>query len=300
MRKLLLALLSLVLTSGVGARVGDKNQYCTGSLPQPVALDNRIVTITTDGTANTEGAWNEVENAAPSRVDFLTVRPYTAVADSSFFCDIGYDPDGGANSVTVVVSNLATQGGTAGVLPARYNMLPVVIPSGAQILTRCQSSGTSKAVNVLVTAFIGNRPNLSNPVTYGATDATTLGINVDPGASINTKGSYADITATTTEPAFQVWMYIGGNGDYAIAGGNAYYVDLAQGASNTLIIRDIRFIKNVSGDAPDEQGFGPFAVTIPNGVAISARAEDTANTDGDRDLDVIVYASKEKYGSPCM
>lgn len=304
MRKLLLTLLSLALTSSVYGRDGDSKHYCGGSGPTQVTFDNRVVTITTDATPNTEGAWSEVENAVTSRVDLIDISlhmPGPGSATANFLCDVGI---GAALSESEVISNIGSSSSSGATdstpIVARMESVPVVIPSGSRIAVRCQSETASGVVRISITGRKMRRATTSNPVTMGAVTAASTGTNVDPGASADTKGSYVELEDSTTQIIRQLWVHISGWTDEnrVVA---SQYTDIATGpATETVLIADLRTTNGGGNDQLTPQYFGPFAVNIAPGTRLTARAESSTNTDGDRDTDVILYGSSEPMGAPCF
>lgn len=302
MRKILLALLSLALSSSVGARTGDRDRYCHGSTTY-LTLDTPVVSPTPDATANTEGTWSQFENSTSSRIDEVDIS-LRITGPVEGLCDIGVDTAGGTSYVEYI-SNLSVQGisPASNVKTIRYHNLPVAIPSGSSVAARCQASGASVAsLRVMMVAKKLRIATQSNPVTYGAVSASSSGTAIDPGATPNTL-VYAQISAATSARIKQLWIHLSA-GDYAVAA-NAWAVNVSTGTApgtllfptgNTCCLRDDA---NATVDTPDVQVFGPLPVDIPVGTELNAALQEVSGIDGDRDGSVIVYASSEPFHRPC-
>lgn len=302
MRKLIVFLLSLTLSASADARTGDRDNYCVGSVSY-LTLDTPVTSPTPNASANTEGSWAQAENSTSTRIDQLDIT-IRVTGPVEALCDIGVDTAGGT-SYSEYVSNLAIQGmSTAGVTRnIRYVNLPVAIPSGSSIATRCQASGASVAsLRVMLIAKKLRRATLSNPITYGAVDASSNGTAIDPGATPNTL-VYAQVSAATSTRLRQLWIRFGA-GDYSI-GASAWGLNVSTGtAPGTLLfptgnICCIRDDANAQADTPDVQVFGPFPVDIPAGTELNAAALEALGVDGDRDVNMIIYGSSEPFQAPC-
>ena len=108
--------------------------------------------------------------------------------------------------------------------------------------------------------------------TIGADTTATAGTTLTSGAA-NTKGSYAQLVASSRINAFNLFLIIGGNQSTTL---DEYLIDIAIGAaaSEQVIIANIPwgrqteiFIRAV-----------PFSISIPAGVRISARCQCTSAT----------------------
>lgn len=302
MRKILVAALSLALSASCFATSSsDRDFYCTGAVSTPIAIDNKTVSMTTDATPNTEGAWGQIEAAIPARADLMYIqfRATSTNGGGLALCDIGIDTAGGT-SYSEIVSNLGiSEESQVGIVSIRaYNAIPVAIPSGSSVAVRCQNSVASQNIQAYAQFMTRDRPTITNPVTYGAVDAASSGTNADPGGSANTK-TYTQITAATTQVLRQLWIHAGGNGDTARSA-TLWLINATYGtAPGTAFIADIRELSGSATDVPDSQNWGPFPVYLPVGTVLNVGVESNVTTDGDRDLDVIFYGSPEPMGAPC-
>ena len=149
---------------------------------------------------NTKGSW--VQLVASTTYDACMMRVMVQYAPpvstaSTGAIDIGI---GSSGNEIVLVPNLICLASSAA-LNVNWYDIPVVIPSGTRIAARSQAStGTGGFFAVSVTLLDGAFTQIEG---YSGVDAvgfsagTTLGASVNPGGSINTKGSYTQLVASS-------------------------------------------------------------------------------------------------------
>ncbi len=248
---------------------------------------NSIGTAITAGSANTKGSW--VELIASTGHDYsliyLTVRTDT-VADIIF--DVGI---GAAASEQVVASNLAVAFATGTTRYTSLVTLPLQVPVGTRISVRSQSDTGSTVFLIsglgVSTGFI-NTPGLAKIVDYGINTGTTAGTVIDPGAVSNTKGSWVEITSSTTEDLKEIFMTVGLRSN-TLPAGTGFYFDIGVGAaaSEQIIIPDIWFY-SITQDFIGPY-FYRFPVQIPKGSRIAVRSQAFTTDATDRLLEAFIY-----------
>lgn len=257
-------------------------------------------TITTGSSANTKGSYTTLVDPIPNGVSgfWLVIQQNSDAHRWAFDLAIG-----GAGSEVVIVPNLwiGWKGGH-GACRIRIN-LP--LPAGARLSCRAQSSGTTAKTSYVSVMML--RYGLLRPPSYGKMTAygvvvssATRGVEVDPGAVADTKGSWFEIAASTSSRIEQLYFSAGypqsRTGTPDISGEFYFLVDLAIGAGGSEEIRIEnwplaidRHCDSVSGGPVQ----GPFDVDIPVGsrIAIRMQSSTTGDVAGDneRRLDFVVY-----------
>ena len=113
---------------------------------------------------------------------------------------------------------------------------------------------------------------------------------MDPGATANTKGSYAEITSSTSYDTRMLLIAFGGQGNL-IRTNCRWLVDIATGSagSETVIIADLAVGSHNIGDNVLPAYIGPIPVHIPAGTRIAARCQCDITDATDRLMDIALY-----------
>lgn len=253
-------------------------------------------TITPSTTANTKGSWITVGTTTQACNALTIFIRSTSSANVEYLIDIGE----GATP-NVVVPNI----GFSVPSPAGANedvleiTIPASVATSTAIKARSQSSGgTASGPHVSVVCH-GTNPfhttSISAFENYGANTADSAGVSIDPGGTSHTKGSYAEITSSTSATIEAFWVVVqNGNGDFNRAD-NRYLLDIATGAaaSETNIIENLPFTMGSAIDTPEPRVYGPFVNTITSGTRLSARMQSDSTTAGNRVFDVMIIGASD-------
>lgn len=259
-----------------------------------VTASSRGTNLTT-GAANTKGSYVQLVASTANDTCWCIVTIDNAPAGGT---DLSVDiAVGGAGSEVIVASDLKTQN-QIGLAP-RFSF-PLTIPAGTRIAARAQSTAATTTVVAQVTlldaAFHAQQgaPNLD---TYGFASGTTLGTQLDPGATANTKGAYAQLTASTTNDLAGFFVAFDINGQSSGSTGIAeYLVDVSIGAaaSEKVILPNIQLIgdrQTIANNAcyilPATTDYLP--IFIPAGTRLSARCQCSINTATARLIGITFY-----------
>lgn len=198
---------------------------------------------------------------------------------------------GAAASETVRVANILMDIGNGGETSAKnLTELDIDITSGTRIALRCQSdTGASQQVDAWILSMDRALTSLPDPVTYGANTADSGAVAIDPGATINTKGAYSEISASASAD-LDILTAIFGKGSNDILTSASWRVDISTGAaaSETVQIPDF-----VISSGTFEHIYLPavarLQIEISSGTRIAARAQSSINGSPDRifDLELI-------------
>lgn len=232
--------------------------------------------VTTGGSANTKGSWTQLIASTSGDITGIIISWMDNENNYGLY-DIGV---GAAAAETAVIQN-AWFCGRSGRYEGDSAYHSVNIASGSRISIRTQGGGASQT-----TDFSGYGFDSSGLVfgggtaeTWGAVTASSRGTSIDPGTTANTKGSYVELVASTSNTVDWVTVYIGHDASYS-HNYASYAIDIATGAasSEVVIIPDIWAYTDATEDVLYPMAIGPFAVNIPSGTRISARCQCTITT----------------------
>lgn len=232
------------------------------------------VTITASGSTNTKGSYAQITAATGFKYEglYFYVRLFST---EDYLFDLAI---GGAGSEKIIVSDLYISSRTNAVttvLGTCCIFIPVKVPAGARLAVRCQSTAASATARVIITGA-GSSPKISAGFSKAigiATSASSRGVTVDPGGTAVTKGSYAQLIASTTVRAAALLITTGAAGDN-VKGTNGFTLDIAIGAaaSEKIIIPDMFLACSSAVNIVMPRSFPIYNVDIPAGTRLAARA----------------------------
>lgn len=176
---------------------------------------------------------------------------------------------------------------------------PISIPAGSRISARSSAGAGSSVINVSLQLFDGAFTMMEGCGGWDGIGVSTArsfpeGTLVDPGATVNTKGAYAQLVASTSRDYCGLNIQFDEGVASAPAANTIYLVDIAIGASGSenAIIPNASILKLVASSTfriiiPGV--VGPYFVPIPAGSRISARAQSSDNGASTRPIGVSVY-----------
>jgi len=240
---------------------------------------------------NTKSAWTQLIASTARQYDglLLTGATFKDVSALSYFADIGI---GGAGAETVLLPNLCFQSGTAqrtggGVL------LPIRVAAGSRLSMRVASSLAPKLLALSLTGITygsaGIAPTYGRCTDYGTSTGTTTNTQIDPGGTVDTKGAWTQIVASTTNAIN--WLVVNFTNRQNIAMTTCVYtVDIATGASGSevVLVPDLPVMGDGASDDMTPQFVG-FPCDIPAGTRIAVRAKCSTASSPTRFLGVTLY-----------
>lgn len=251
-------------------------------------VTSSLAALLTGAAINTKGAYVDIWPTTDQPAGFVIIDMQPAgVAGAQALVDIAV---GASGQEHLVLRDLGVQSGTG--FSAHQVAVPMSIPQGSTVRARYARSNASLTMRVGMKAFapmsFQRRPQ--HVATYGATAATSRGTSVDPGATINTKGAWTQLTAATTAPTQWLMLHIGNQGNTARTDA-LYLVDIGIGAAaaEQVVVPNLMFMMDDTADEPTPSYIGPFPFSAPTGSRLSVRAQCTINDATDRLFDVIAY-----------
>lgn len=252
---------------------------------------SRGTLITSSATVNLKGSWTDLGGTTSFQWNALTVFLNRNGAAANYVIDIGIS-DGSSRFVLIENLRFAAQK-TAGAHNLQLT-IPVRVPSGAQLSARAAASSASAAVDVSVIGHaegIGGTPGFSRAIALFS-PTSSRGVAVDPGGTAHTKGSWAQITASTPADIGAMFGLIGQNADVTRTATASMLLDIGIGdaASEFVLYPDAFLSWGSTHDGPSNcPRIPPFACAVPSGTRIAARAQCSGITAGDRNIDLSLY-----------
>lgn len=240
-------------------------------------------TLTAAGSANTKGSYAEFTASSGFECNQVIVRITASDASAGrlYLMDLA---TGAGGAETVIVPNMATDVcASLGLFGRAVFDLPLEIASSTRIAGRVQCSTAGGTITVAITLVAaGDTPGCTSFDDYGTNTGTSGLTSVDPGGSADTKGSYSEITASTSAVSQVIVPMFTIEGNTAPSS-NQWAVDIATGAggSETVLIPDLRLSLHSNGPIMDPRSF-TFLTFIADTTRIAARASSVITDATDR------------------
>lgn len=228
------------------------------------------------GTANAKGAYVQLIAATTFQYNALQIQ---LVADGgggqTFLVDIAV---GAAAAEVVIVPNVLLDS-ARGIGQVTVDIeIPISIPAGTRLSASCQEAGGAGTRNVVVTV-IGKNGGANYPssfapvVNYGAITASTNGVLVDPGATPNVYGAWAEITAATSRGHSGIAAVLGTNKQTGTLTDSTYYFQIAIGAAGSEV--PICEFMSSTSSAVNRMQINSLCAqfSIPSGTRIAMRSK---------------------------
>ena len=207
-----------------------------------------------------------------------------STVDESFLIDLAV---GAVSSETVFISNIPYFGNIEyGGISFSF---PYTIASGSRVSARCQSTASTETLRIMVRLSNDDSYGTSTSnETIGANTGASVGTDIDPGSSANTKPtSYTTLTALSgiEYNCFLVFQALSDNDNINSAGAGLF--DIATGAVSS----EVDLIANeqyLASSLEVASNVTPYWATIPSGTRISARAQSTITDSNDRLIDLVI------------
>ncbi len=250
-------------------------------------------TVATSASANTKGSYVEFFSSTTAATNYLVLNP-TSQNSLTVLRGVLWDvATGAAASEVVVIPNISHESNFSGgnITFGRYGPFPIDIATGTRVSLRSQASvGSVSPVANLHIWSAGDTDGATGYATYGVSTATSFGTSVDAGGTINTKGSWAELSASISATAqFMVVEATTINSEPGSDGDMRWVADVGVGAaaSETVLVPDMSYGIGNSGIA------GPESLT-PRGremltyIAASTRVAMRTSCNRDNAVDRVM------------
>jgi len=246
------------------------------------------------GTANVKSAYVEFDASTSLLVAWLQFQ-YGYSSTNVLAGDHLWDLATGAAASEVdvindmIFSSPAVVAGTHA--PTFY---PLEIATSTRLSIREQINAASSSAVLSITFQIAatlDIPGASVITSYGPDTSDSGGLQVDPGGTTNTKGSYSELSASGV--ALNYLTASQGARDNTAATTAAWLIDLATGAAASEVDFLDDWFTTISGntDVPFGMNLSTSVPPIAATARLSVRAQCSINDATDRLLDVSIYVS---------
>lgn len=243
-------------------------------------------TTVTAGTVNAKGSWASL---GQTTFNWQWINLYMAqTAASDKIIDIGVSSD---NSTWYAIASDLRLAGRKSADIIQSLALPLQVKAGNYVAVRVAASTASHVVNAAIT---GSSIGMMGGTGYSRsiplyTAATSRGVAIDPGGTANTKSAWTELVASTSTGVDSIYVMIGQNADTTRTSNAEALLDIGVGAASSefAMIPNIYMRWTTTLDGP-QINIGPMPCYIPAGSRVSARAQCTDTSAGDRTLDVAV------------
>lgn len=180
----------------------------------------------------------------------------------------------------------------------KNRVVQVAVPffDGQDVMITCQSTATgARSLKVLMNNMMYGQQgyqdiSLKFCTTFGATEASTAGTSLDPGAVQHTKGSWVQLSASTPQTMAGFTLGFGAQGNTSRPDGR-WLVDLAYGAEGDElpVINNVIVTSNGTTGMISPQMTPWIPVTVPKGSRLVARCSSSHTSSPNRLIDIIAY-----------
>ena len=221
--------------------------------------------------------WTEISSSWPGETNQLHVSYNHTTPNRTTKFQIGI---GGSGSEIVILDlPFANYGGSNGLF-----QLPCNIPVGSRVSARSSNGG---AHNVQLQLIAWQEPYFGPGFTSGTLmgwSSNSVMTSLDAGATLNTKGAYAQIIASTAEAYKGILLNFGNSGSTDTTS-VSNLLDLAIGAAaSEIVILPDYHIQRAGRGVGNNTSMRYIPIHIPAGVRLAARIQADNNTVGQRDL----------------
>jgi hypothetical protein len=240
--------------------------------------------------AHTKGSWTTVafSSTLPSHGFWFGINRISAIivgGPARVLMDIGIQQSG---TDVVLVPNFLFHTPQVGSGLSQIVYCPIKVDAGSTVRARIQSDqSVFQYVPSCEVIFLKsqhgfrNYPLCTTSYGYGITTGSSSGTTIDPGGTANTKGSWTQITASTSAP--MRWLIVNVSMLNATAANAAWRVDVGVGGSGSevVVIPDLLFQATTKSDNIYPSSY-TCPIYLPAGVRLAVRAQSTNTTAADR------------------
>jgi hypothetical protein len=269
---------------------GQAHELWGAGAPSNPQLAMAMNTATASGSTNTKGSYVEITAALAD--DCYGI--YVSVPNSNFARDSLVDVAIGAGgSEVVVLSNLLASSPKSNIRHGPHGLFPIYIRRDTRVAARLQSSAASNTQEVWLTYLKVNPfPRIYRTCeTMGAATGDSGGTSIDPGGTINTKGAWTQMIASTSRRIRLLNLWLGNQNNTARTF-CAWFIDIGVGGAGSEVVvwSDLRLDASANSDFIGSSLINNLLpVDIPAGSRVAIRAQCDINDATDRLFDAALY-----------
>ena len=252
-----------------------------------VTASSVATSIAADVAAHTKGAWVElIASTGGAAVGVLLTITNWSNGNVDYLIDLG---TGAAASESVKIPNIYFRGpGSSIPISVKSIFVPLSIAASTRVALRCQSEAGSATLRCQVTVITGATASAFGTVTaYGVVAASSDATQIDPGAVAHTKGSWVELTASSS--AIDGLLVIVGNDFNVVPATTNWLIDIGTGAAASEVV--------LLGNLPSTCGtvetgtmlFFYVPISLAAGTRIAARCQCDRTVASERILNIAVY-----------
>ena len=260
--------------------------------PEPSRLMDHLTTGTncrSGLTPHSKGGWAEITPRTPRAYAGLFVM-VECDSDDDFLVDLGVGQSG---LETPIIADMLLSGSRTN-MPHLPFYVPLKLPAGSRLVTRCQASGPLRVARI--ERLYGLPPHPIRPagvdqvVTLGADAGRSGGTAVDPGDRSGKRGAWVEFSPGLAIHTHAVVIMAGDRAGALPKGRWTIDVGVGLPGQERTVFRDW-LIRN-GGASTGLRGQGLFAipVDIPPRTRIVARCLSTRTETPERLIDVVLLA----------
>ena len=259
-------------------------------MPNSTINEGAIVRVTDPATFSFAGAWFSGGNALG---DWFCVSSNTM--QSNGFMVIGHGDSGSLSSlidfgigtsgsvVAIVQDILLNAPGSAVDYVAPY-LVPINIPSGAQLFARGRNSSASSAGVRFQIQQISHlyRGGLSQAITYGVVPTSSAGTLVDPGTTVNTWGAWVTVASATINAIRHMLISFSQRGNTTLLSTNMLSQFAVGPVGQEKLLFGTLNLRLRSNDNSFKPNMFNIPLNVPAGTRVACRAQATTADANDR------------------
>ena len=226
--------------------------------------------VTSSATAQTKGAWTELEASTGFDYKSLTVSARRATTGTLMY-EIGI---GAGGSEEVIIEDTTLNQNQSAFVYGHTMCFPIDIPKGSRISARVQSGAAgASSMHVLLNGWGSgflNSAGVSRFLSIGSDPSITVGTLIDPGAVANTDGAWTEIEASTAADFKCAFMVI--DPASTTLADNHWKVDVGIGGSGSEVelVHDM-YLSSEATTLETNMGVQYLPIQIPKGTRVAVR-----------------------------